>query len=304
MKDTISYPGDSKSDPSGFRAKARQHQSNYRKNKLQVDCADKYGNRLNEEDAFDGCANFYPHLGILQAVKEKFKKFKEQLHANMLRSEHIPFNFFVPIDTFKDHEKTVNFLNSLVPGLNAVLITKVQIEYAPPKAKALGDNTSFDTYIETIDITGKKTGVGIEVKYTERSYPYGKTEKLKMFDAESKSAYHLASEFGGIPSGNVELLRKEDLKQFWRNYLLGVTMVRAKLIDKFISVHLFPGGNSYQDLHSKAFGKLLGKDSRFGFKPMTFETFIDLAKKNWPGDEDKQKWIQYLNERYIVDIND
>jgi hypothetical protein len=98
-----------------------------------------------------------------------------------------------------------------------------------------------------------------------------------MYDDEEKSPYHVASQFAGLAKQNIDLLRKEDLKQLWRNYLLGVTMVRDGSINRFISAHLYPQGNTYQAEHSKVFEGLLSEDTRFSFLPVTYEHFIDTA---------------------------
>lgn len=300
MNQPKEYDQDLKSDPSGFRQKARKHQSDYRQNVLQVDCSDPYGTRISESDGFEKGLNFYEGLDVRSTVLSTFKNFKEQLHSNLLRSEHIPFNFFLPIDKFRHEQDTIDFINHLIPSLNAASISKLEIEFAPPKATGLSDNTSFDTYIETVDSNKLKTGIGIEVKYTERSYPYGETEKLRMFDGDGKSLYHAASDYAGIPKENVEHLRKEDLKQFWRNYLLGVTMFRAGLIDSFVSVHLYPEGNTYQATQAEAFKQLLSKDERFSFLPLTYEAFIKKGRETLSDNQQMLDWLQYLEDRYIV----
>lgn len=299
MNKIIDYPGDLKSDPSGFRQRARKHQSDYRQNILKVSSADPYGSRLIESDGLAGL-NFYEKLGVREAVEKRFKKYKEQFHSNLLRSEHIPFNFFVPIEKLKHESQTVELLNKLIENLNAVAIDKVVIEYPSRKENPLGDSTCFDTYIETVDSNDKKTGIGVEVKYTELSYPYGATEKKNMFDESEASSYHSISEYAGISKDNIAILRQKNLKQLWRNYLLGVAMVKVGLIKKFVSVHLYPEGNTYQAKQAKVFEDLISNDERFVFIPLTFEQFISCGSEVFSGSSEKLSWFQYLNARYIV----
>jgi len=55
----------------------------------------KFGNYLTQEDGENG-KNFYDGFGIFDAVKKYRKKYNKPLYSNMLRSEHIPFNLFIP----------------------------------------------------------------------------------------------------------------------------------------------------------------------------------------------------------------
>jgi hypothetical protein len=94
-----------------FKRKARLHQSKYRVDVLNVDC-DEYGNMLKENDGRKGL-NFYSDFDILNAVYERYgKTYSKQLYSNLLRSEHIPFNFFIPLRF--DLEFAKNVLNEFV----------------------------------------------------------------------------------------------------------------------------------------------------------------------------------------------
>ena len=88
----------------------------------------------------------------------------EGLMGNMLRSEHIPWNVFYPMNL--DKQATLTLLKEILKTDEIDKVTDIRIEWAPEKEEALDDNTSFDTYIEYI-YNGKECGVGIEVKYTE-----------------------------------------------------------------------------------------------------------------------------------------
>ena len=97
MKNEIGpqYPRDKTIDKTGFLEKARLHQSKYRANIIKVPF-DKYGNYLTKEDAKRG-VNFYNDFEIFKEVKKRYPKYSKSIYANMLRSEHISFNLFIPL---------------------------------------------------------------------------------------------------------------------------------------------------------------------------------------------------------------
>ncbi len=154
-----------------FKRKARVHQSWYRANVLKVNPGE-YENFLNDEDGKKGL-NFYQDFDILNAVHERYgKKYNKQLYSNLLRSEHIPFNLFIPLRYDQKFAKEV--LGELLKD-KIKEILKIEIEYAPPsKEKYLDDRTSFDAYIKYINEDNHPGIYGIEVKYTEHGYPLKK----------------------------------------------------------------------------------------------------------------------------------
>ena len=78
-----------------FKKVARKHQSEYRANVLCVDF-DEYGNRLREADA-RGLLNYYGGLGVREVLRKRYREYSKSRDADMLRSEHIPFNLFGPL---------------------------------------------------------------------------------------------------------------------------------------------------------------------------------------------------------------
>ena len=90
------YSKDRITDKTGFLEKARLHQSKYRAEVLHVDF-DTYGNYLTTEDANQGL-NFYDDFDIFHEVKKRYKNYSKPLYANLLRSEHIGFNLFIPFN--------------------------------------------------------------------------------------------------------------------------------------------------------------------------------------------------------------
>lgn len=102
-----------------------------------------YETHLTEADALKGLI-FYNGYNIFEVAKERYNPNLEQnkaCFANMLRSEHIPFNFFVPLMYDLGYAKDI--LNKILCGA-IDSIDVIKIEYAPNPELALKDKTSFD----------------------------------------------------------------------------------------------------------------------------------------------------------------
>ena len=75
-----------------FKTIARLHQSKYRAEVLQVEFQD-YGNRLNDTDG-QALLNYYDKLNSRKKLRHRYSSYSRKRDADMLRSEHIPFNGF------------------------------------------------------------------------------------------------------------------------------------------------------------------------------------------------------------------
>ena len=290
------YPDDNKTDPTGFLSRARLHQSKFRAQVLNLPF-DSYGNYLTKEDGEIG-KNFYPGFGIFEAVR-KYRKYNKPLYSNMLRSEHIPFNIFIPFNLNKTYCK--NVLNEFFNG-SIQTIERIEIEYAPkPREKYLNDATSFDTYIEYSRSDNSKGIIGIEVKYTEQEYRLEKdsTQERNIMDKTSK--YYKVSELSKlyIPQA-IYTLPSDKFRQVWRNHLLGESILIADsdIFKYFTSVTLFPEGNQHFIKTSKEYIDLL-ENNDHKFLPLTYEAFFAACIKHCP-DENYKKWVDYIITRYIV----
>lgn len=269
----------------------------------------EYENFLHDTDALKG-GNFYCHNDPKewQSLKEWSKKDKgERVNftaaglTNMLRSEHIPFNLFYPLEKIRNTNPELlnTFLEKLFNDkIKVDKVNRIKIEFASelPKSKLLDDNTSFDAYIEFQD-GGSKCGLGIEVKYTEKSYPYGKTEKDRMFNQEDSEYNRLTRLSRYYNEENIAELKLDQLKQIWRNHLLGIKLLALNELDSFHSVHIYPEGNVYQKEASEKYINCLAKGEKQSFVPITFERFIEVAEVVFTSEEHKT-WIQYLKDRY------
>ena len=249
-----------------------------------------------------------------------------------LRSEHIPWNVFFPMSLSahkmnyaKDVFNTI--IGKVSPELSKIKeIASIKIEYAPKDKQAteapytrcyLNDRTSFDTYIEYITEDGEKGGIGIEVKYTEEGYLPGKNEKeaaithheepqYRYLDVMKKSGYYIPAAF--LPddkhSDLWSPLVSNELRQIWRNHLLGASMVQHQDISHFLSLHLYPQGNVHFHGDGAHMGAVeyykhwLGAEGRKTWTAITFEELFQLLQDNYT-DKEGCDWIKYLKERYL-----
>ena len=155
-----------------FKKAAKRHQINYREQNISTDYK-TYETWLTDEFGKEG-KNFYNKLSVFSVVQQRYPNFYIDLYSDMLRSEHIPFNLFVPFRHNLEFCKNVfnEFLGGCIKSINSRSIIdggeNIKIEFAPsPKENYLNDGTSFDTYIEYNHKDGTKGIIGVEVKYTE-----------------------------------------------------------------------------------------------------------------------------------------
>ena len=275
-----------------FKAEARLHQSKFRM-ELGLDY-NEYGNRLTDKDAKKNY-NYYDGLNIVSVLRKRYPHYSQVRDADMLRSEHIPLNFFAPLVENKELAKKIFniYLNNEIKTINTILI-----EYAPePKEHYLNDRTSFDTYIEFVNNDNKKCGIGIEVKYTEREYSLGKTEGESLKD--KNSPYYKVSEKSEIYINNpFEILKKDEYRQVWRNHILGESMKPE--ISEFYSLIVYPRGNTHFEKLIPEYTKLLKEDKKKYFKGITFEDYItNNLRRLTNGNKELVKWVDYLEKRYL-----
>jgi hypothetical protein len=294
-----------------FKRKARSKQSDFREKVLKVgfDSENRYGQYgafLLQEHASKGlnfCEEF--RTEILERIKLRYPTMSNEQHdglyANMLRSEHIPWNIFVPLD--EDRYAAAKVLNEIIGEPFIDEITRIEIEWAPDKALSLNDNTSFDTYIEYLS-SGKKCGIGIEVKYTEEGYNFGKKEYKEVMKNEH-SKYAEVTKACGLYSDSVANmplretpLCQDKYRQIWRNHILGESMVLNHMLCRFHTVTLFPSGNPHFSEVLPEYSEFLSDYGKSTFRYITFEELFELLGTNYK-EAKYQKWIYYLKKRYL-----
>ena len=284
-----------------FKRLARAHQFHFRENELHVFYDEKNPQVMLTPEAAKQGLNFYEGYRDL-IMHEKGKFGTSALFANMLRSEHIPYNIFVPM---KQDMGNAALLFSRITGVKIVEILGIKIEYAglDKRDKYLNDGTSFDAFIHYRSADGKEGGIGIEVKYTEKSYGIGGKEKEDL-QGLNKS-YHTITSASGYFVERLDVRRfakEHHLRQIWRNHILGYSMIHKGDIELFHHIHLYPKGNRhFGELAIPEYKRLLSDSGKSSFIDLTYEELFQMMEEHFQSEEQK-KWIDYLNKRYLFPI--
>lgn len=220
----------------------------------------------------------------------------------MLRSEHIPYNIFTPME--KDMRAATALFNEVIGG-GISYIDNIHIEFAGQSAdrsEYLNDGTSFDTFIEYTSTEGYKGGIGIEVKYTENGYRIGVKEKE---DIENPNGlYQQVSEESNYFISSLDIksfIKANHLRQIWRNHILGYSMLKKGEIKRFHYIHLYPEGNRHFHKAVPEYKQLLTEQGRNSFIDLTYESLFKLIDSHFKQGKQKE-WLEYLRKRYIVKI--
>ena len=220
------------------------------------------------------------------------------LMNNMLRSEHIPWNIFVPMMT--NLTAAANCFAVILPHRDIKTIRKWIIEYAP---NTINDRSAFDAYIEYETSTKKSGAIGIEVKYTEEGYPVGNKEFEMMQNPSSAYSVTIRNSECFINNDPLQF-NNPDFIQLWRNHILGLAMLQQSKVDFFDSLTLYPEGNIHfhsSDTHVgviEAYEELLTDKGKETFHAITYEDLFNILRKNYTTDRNKS-WMEYLETRYI-----
>jgi hypothetical protein len=120
-----------------FKRLARKYQSLYRAEILKVDYHE-YGNRLNKSDAWDRNLNYFQNLNVIEELRKRYPNYSSLRDADMLRSEHISFNFFAPLKL--EIDTAIKFFNRILND-KFKAINRIKFEYAPkPRQDYLNDD--------------------------------------------------------------------------------------------------------------------------------------------------------------------
>ncbi len=283
-----------------FKERARKHQIEFRENILKVGY-DESETILRDEDAVKGLI-FFDGFRVIEAAQARYPHFRLQqaCFANMLRSEHIPFNFFIPLSKNKEYARAV--LNSFLGG-TVNLITEVRIDYAPDPAEALLDKTSFDVFVEYRHIMGGYGILGIEVKYTEEEYRIIKKSREELEINLETSIYNILTAKSGLyRKESMPDLKTARFRQIWKNQLLGESMTNKNHPDSkykhFTSIILYPSGNIHFNNIVAEYKTFLKPGHEHSFTGITYEEFIK-AGRELTEDTEFIRWLQYLEDRYI-----
>lgn len=306
---------------SQFEALARKHQE-----ELVRQWGDAIGQSIHDERPNHACwlkkdfaeqgLVFYPKFR--KAIMDFQRRRRNNINSNMLtitlRSEHIPYNLFFPLMQEEMLGQASVFFRDLLHLDYIACITGIEIEYAPsPKTDYLNDGTSFDVYVSYIHNDGSKGGIGIEVKYTEREYPIRKGNpewkhthdelgNVRLWSPYANPTYNANPSLKECLyiSGADELLVEDNLRQIWRNHILGESMRRKKDIQHFDTVILFPEGNPHFFSAGEEYMEVLTDYGKRHFHLVTYEQFFAMLCKHFRTSA-QQEWISYLYSRYLFD---
>ncbi len=282
-----------------FKRKARAHQFAFRDDVLNVCCDERNPQVvLSAEAAKQGLMFFDGYRDLISKRAGGFKG--TALFANMLRSEHIPYNIFMPMET--DQCASIKLFSNII-GIDIDQILDIKIEFAGNRSREeyLNDGTSFDAYISYIATDGNIGGIGVEVKYTEQGYRLGSKEKSDILDPNGRY-FNITKASGYFYSGfNIEcFIRDNDLRQIWRNHILGYAMINKNDIMYFHHIHLYPEGNvHFRDKALPAYRRLLTDKGSSSFIELTYEKLLGDMSLYFVSDLQKC-WIDYLRNRYLV----
>jgi hypothetical protein len=280
------YPPDD-----GFKARARLHQARFRADVLGVEC-EMYGNRLKKNDG-EALVIYYDKLGVREAKTRRFPEYSPERDADMLRSEHIPFNMFGPLQVLP--QLAAQVFGRMI-GRQCLDLLEFEFEWAPQERNLyLDDRTAFDVFACFRDEQRRRVGIGVEVKYTEHGYSIGATEAKRVADRCSLY-WRVTRESGAFLNDGEERLAFDGLRQIWRNHLLGLAMRLRGDLDDFISITLYPAGNTHFTAAFAEYRGLLSDHARDSVLAYTYEDFIDGLS----GDEAVMDWKDYLQSRYLV----
>lgn len=251
---------------------------------------------LNQENAKRGLI-FYE--GYRDLIISKIGNVATQLTSNMLRSEHIPYNLFTPLETMPEVAADVF---SKIIDVPIKQITSIKIEFSgeDDKSHYLNDRTSFDTFVSYISQDGRNGGIGIEVKYTENEYPLGEKE-----GKDIAGENHLYKDMT-IESGYFTLeldistfLTAHHLRQIWRNHILGYSMQHNGDVEIIHHVHIYPEHNEhFHNIALPEYRTLLTEKGDESFKTITYENYFDMLDC-YQGNADVSDWVRYLRKRYL-----
>lgn len=242
--------------------------------------------------------NFYPGLDVVNSVTSRYPKVfrsklgRRSLAADALCSAQCPFNLFAPL-----RGTEARIVERTFSDMMAMPVSEIRdIEFEQPTRRAdnpLNDKTAFDTHFRASGPHGRFQ-VGIEVKFTEGAYGWGRTERREM--EREGSRYRSATLTGGMfkPNASNDLCNRH-LKQLWRNMLLA-QMLGERTGMTCYYLHVFPRGNEYQKYVVNEFRKTLTPIGDLLFRDATYEQYFEILAQHGAD----PVWVAWLQRRYLV----
>ncbi|CAO4132569.1 PGN_0703 family putative restriction endonuclease [Methylorubrum extorquens] len=302
-------PGDTR-----FRAAARLRQSLWREEQgLPAGLHRPRGNRilphlplgstLPPADAARGLNFFSPSVNAfvrrsLILREEGAMVHYDRLHRNLLSSEPLTYNLFVPLALKLDLATAV--FRQLLPAF-VHRVTGIRFETSPGRhdPRYLADGTAFDAALSVITPDGEPATVFIEVKYSEGCTGPAATHRPRYDEASREAALH--------HSPDSPVLRSTLLEQFWRLHLLAQLAVRHSVTPRAHLLVLYPQLNRRVRTATHRYAAELSdptgsSPALTGFSALTLETFVAALAQAGGSTEAAYLHHRYLNLQPVFDL--
>ncbi|MRI57330.1 hypothetical protein D8770_25855 [Methylobacterium sp. DB1607] len=222
----------------------------------------------------------------------------DRLHRNLLSSEPLTYNLFVPLALNLDLATAI--FRQLLPAF-VHQVTGIRFETSPGRndARYLNDGTAFDAALSVITPDGKPAIVFIEVKYSEGCTGPAATQRPRYDEASREAALH--------HDPDSPALRSTLLEQFWRLHLLAQLAVRHSVTPRAHLLVLYPQLNrrvrSATHRYAAELSNPTGSSPALtGFSALTLETFVAALGQAGAGAEAAYLHHRYLDLQPVLDL--
>lgn len=213
---------------------------------------------------------------------------ERRLWTNLLSSHPLTYNLFAPLKL--NLALATAFFRSLLPDF-VVEVLDIAFEHSPARGDPIftGDRTAFDV-VAVVRTQRKLIGfAAIEVKYSEAPLPQGWRPRSGRLDEISASS-------GLYRDCGAPELRRGQERQFWREHLLGCSMVERGLYEegRFLVIHPVLNVEVGQAVASYRSHLVDPLGSRVGFDSRSLEDCIQILT-----DVGAKEYAAKLTDRYL-----
>jgi hypothetical protein len=268
----------------------------------------KYGHFIETDFAINEEVNFLTE-NIRKLVIEELETkatVQENIYENLVSSKSLCFNLFGELHF--NHELAANLFKTVFPKQTSSfseklpeinIVTSVLFDYSPYKTNNnfVGDNASFDVFIEYTSNDGKKGFIGIDVKYSETLLEDA-DKAIETYKKYENDYLKLATEDLFLQE-HLDNFKKPPLFQLWRKHLLSLSILKNKLYEEGFFLFLFPNGND--ECYKEA--NLYRAQQKFPYRWNEHQTgYYWRFLQDFIENLDKlvnQTWMTELKERYL-----
>lgn len=310
-----------------FKYRAKVHQADFKKNVLKIEddgcipmevtnkksvfsstklvCLPHFLSKGDAESGKIYCEEYRKE--ILDCIENELGGFDHMREGNMLKSDNIPLNIFVPMRT--DLTKTADLLNFFIADSPIQSIEKIIIEKNNDKTikdSYLSDDKSLDVTIHFTHKDDKKGIIGVEVEFTELSFMITEVEKKNIFESSEKPYQKVSENSGYYQTDNIEKLitdklSKDEYRQIWKSHILGASQIQQGVIGHYYNIYLYPAENEHFSKRIPEYLEFLTEKGKETLIPITFEQFFPKMEEIFNENNRQKDWIKYLRARYIID---